>query len=317
MLRFLATGVVMGVLLAAGAARAADEATPAKSNAPNSDAANDSAYTQRLKEVRLIEIHYLRSTDEKEFQKGREKLLAIKDEAAVKPMVQVLYTPNARYRGLLTEALGQFAATGSRVAQAYLQEVAVGDAVLSHRRKAVENLKGWTGDPPTDRLMSHLATDKVPEIRDRAAQALAQLNEKRAIWFLVEQLVTEETRLVGAEVRDAQVTLDIRAQQCDTPVFRRYPITAAVPGGGVAQFIIELPEVAVTDVATTVAMGDRAVIPDIKRVKIEHPEILAALKALTGKDFGYNQAAWQQWLQSADAAKILPPWQPQAQQKSE
>ena len=32
--------------------------------------------------------------------------------------------------------------------------------------------------------------------------------------------------------------------------------------------------------------------------------------ALTGKDFGYNQAAWQKWLQSAEAGRKIPPWEP-------
>jgi hypothetical protein len=290
--------------LAGNAAWAAEAAAPAA----KPDAANDSAYTEKLKEIRLIEIRYLRSTDEKEFQKGREKLLAINDEAAIKPMVQVLYGENARYRGLLIEVLGQYARVGSKVGQAYLQEVAVGDANKAHRTRAVDNLKNTTGDRPTDRLLAHLAKDKTPVLRDRAAAALAALDEKRAVWFLIENLVTHETRVTGAEVREATVTMDIRAQQCDTPVFRTFPVTAAVPGG-IATTMIELPEVAVTDIKTTIAMGDRDVMPTVQQVRVEHPEILAALRALTKKDFGYDVAAWQKWFQSDEAAKILPPWQ--------
>ncbi|MBM4020526.1 MAG: hypothetical protein FJ288_19780 [Planctomycetes bacterium] len=315
MRRAIALVVALAAVLAAGAfwrrsesaasgGEAAEEARPAAT-----DAANDSAFTDRLKEVRLIEIKHLRSNDEKDFQAGRQKLLAMHDEAAVKPIVQVLYGENMRYRGLLLEILGQFAARGSKVAQAYLQEIAVGDGNTANRRRAVANLKTWTGDPPTDRLMAHLAADKVPAIRDRAAAALAALNEKRAVWLLIEHLVTQEQRVTGAEIRDAQVTLDIRAQECGTPRFRTYPISAAVPGG-IATFTIELPEVAVTDVATTVSIPDRSVTPVVQRIKVEHPEILAALKALTGKDFGYDQGAWQKWLQTAEAQKNIPGWQP-------
>jgi len=303
---WMLSGVALVTVLGAGrAALAAEEPAPAA----KAEAAGESAYTERLKEIRLIEIKYLRPNDEKAFKEGRDKLLAIEDPAAVKPMVQVLYGENARYRGLLLEALTAAANRGSKLARAYLQEIAVGVSIAANRSRAVGNLKGLSGDPPTDRLMAHLAQDKVPAIRGRAATALATLDEKRAIWLMVEQLVTEETRVTGAEVRDAQVALDIRAQQCDTPTFRTYPITAAVPGG-TATFTIELPQVNVVDVATTVAMSDRSVQPTVQRVQVQHPEILAALKALTGKDFGYNQAAWQQWLQSPDAAKLVPAWQP-------
>jgi len=300
----LVLAMAAAVLVGRGAGAAPEAAPP-----PKADAASDSIYTERLKEVRLIEIRRLRSNNEQEFQAGRQELLAIQDEASVKPMVQVLYGENLRHRGLLLEALGQFAARGSKVAQAYLQEIAVGDGNAANRRKAVANLKTWTGDPPTDRLMAHLAADKVPVIRDRAATALAILAEKRAVWLLVERLVTEEQRVTGADVRDAQVTLDIRAQECSSPRFRTYPISAAVPGG-VATFTIELPEVAVTDVQTTVAMPDRGVTPIVQRIKVEHPEILAALKTLTGKDFGYDPAAWQRWLQTAEGQKNIPGWQP-------
>jgi NACalpha-BTF3-like transcription factor len=320
---WILAGLVVGILLApalAGAAAPNEPAAPAvapDAAGAKADPAAEAAYMQRLKEVRLIEIKSLRTGNEKDFQAGREKILALAaDPATVKALVQVLYGENARYRGLLIEALGKFAANGSKLAQGYLQEVAVGDVTASHRRKAVENLKGYSGDKPTDRLMAHLVMQKVPELRDRAATALAALDEKRAIWLLVERLVTEEQRVTGAEVRDAQVTMDLRLQQAslDTSVnasgFQTYTITAAVAFSAVpAQFTIELPRVNVVDAMTTVAMSDRDVQLVIQRTQVQHPEILAALKALTGKDFGYNQAAWQKWLQSEEAAKIVPAWE--------
>jgi TusA-related sulfurtransferase len=315
--------VLTTILFMAAAAWAADEpataSEPAKQKADASvgsvapgkgDAAADAAFTERLKQVRLIEIKYLRTTDEKQFQQGRQKLLEIKDEACIGPMVQVLYTDNARYRGLLLEVLGEWAGHGSKVAQAYLQEVAVGDANASNRKRAVENLKTWTGDPPTKRIMAHLALDEVPVFRDRAATALAALAEKKAVWLLVERLVTTERRVVGAEINNMQVVMDIRGQSCGVPTFRHATISAAVPGGSIATATIDLPEVQVIDFKTTIAMPDRHVTADVQMVQIQHPEVLAALKQLTGKDFGYSQAAWQQWLQSAEASKVVPPWEP-------
>lgn len=293
--------------VASAAVWAAEE--PADAARKTDPAAADAAYTERLKEIRLIEIRHLRPRAEADYQEARRKILAIDDDAAIPPMVSVLYGPNARYRALLIEALSQRAAANSKVAQAYLQEIAVGDGSQGHRRKAVDGLKGWSGDRPTDRLLVHLARDEVPVARDRAATALATLDEKRAVWLLVERLVTEDVRLVGVEVYDCQVTLDIRAQQCGIPTFRTYPVTAAA-GLTTATFTVELPQVQVVDVATTIGMTDKRVVPDYQRVQTQHPDVLAALRALTGKDFGYNQAAWQKWLQSPDAAKTIPPWQP-------
>lgn len=308
MRRWITLALTLGVLgLAAGVAWAEDEAAAPK----KPDPAAEAAYLERLKEVRLIEIKHLRAPEPAEFEEGRRQILDLKDEKAIGPMVSVLYGPNAKYRNLLIESLNQFAARNSKVAQAYLQDIAVGDAALGHRRRAVDGLKRWSGDRPTNRLMAHLAMDEVPVIRDRAATALAALEEKRAVWLLVERLVTEDVRLVGADVWDAQVALDIRAQMCEVPQFRHSTVTAAVPGLGIATATVDLPAVYIVDFKTTIAMADKGhVAPDYQRVRTEHPEILAALKALTGKDFGFNQAAWQKWLESDEARKIVPSWEP-------
>ncbi len=279
--------------------------------AAESNQSADAAYTGWLKKVRLIEIHHLRSNAPAEFQKGRQKILAIKDEAAVGPMVSVLYGRNARYRGLLIEALTELASADSDVAQAYLQEIAVGDGSAPHRRRAVNALKTYSGEKPTHRLMAHLAMQEVPVIRARAATALAELDEKRAVWLLPERLVTEDVRMVGGEIWSGTMQLDIRAQMVGARLpFRQIPIEA-VGFGGVARAFIELPVVDIVDVATTIAMTQHGqTIPKYQRVRTEHPEVLAALKKLTGKDFGYNQAAWQRWLQSDEAAKKIPAWEP-------
>jgi len=283
----------------------AEEANP---GAPGPAA--EATFHERLKKVRLIEIRHLRGGDPKAFQEGREKILAIEDSSAVGPLVQVLYGPNERYRALLVEALGRHAQRGSAAARAYLEEMAVGDSSAGHRRRAVEALKADLSaeDPkPTERLLAHLALDEVAVLRDRAAEALAAMDEKRAVWLLVERLVTPEYKLVGAEVAGYSMMLDIRAQVVGVPVFRQAQIQAVGPGG-VATATIDLPQVDIVDFATTVAMAGRHAGPDYERVEVRHPEILKALKQLTGKDFGYDPSAWRRWLQSQP--KGIPAWEP-------
>jgi hypothetical protein len=295
---------VLGVIIFASGTVGAAEAT-------RGGKAAEAVYKEWLKQIRLIEIQYLRSTTPSRFAEGRRKILAIKDEAAVGAMVDVLYGPNARYRGLLIEALTEMATADSEVAQAYLQEIAVGDGSAAHRRRAVEGLKTYSGDRPTKRLMAHLALDDVPVIRDRAATALAELGDKRAVWLLVERLVTEDVRMVGGEVWSGSMQLDIRGQFAGVPTFAERVVSAAVPGMGIATATVQLPQVEVIDFATTIAMTDiHEPVPHYERVEVRHPEVLAALKRLTGKDFGYNQAAWQKWLQSREADKVVPPWEP-------
>jgi hypothetical protein len=282
----------------------------AANDSSRKDPAAEAAYRQWLKRIRLIEIRHLRSGVGSQFAEGRKQILAIKDEAALGPMVDVLYGPKPRYRGLLIEALTALANENSKVAQAYLQEIAVGDGSAGHRRRAIDGLKQYSGDPPTDRLMGHLALDDVPVIRDRAATALATLGDKRAVWLLVERLVTEDVRMVGGEVWSGSMQLDIRGQMAGVPTFRQVAVQAAVPAG-VATAFIELPEVEVIDFATTVAMTEHhSPVPHYERVKTKHPQVLAALKSLTGKDFGYNQAAWQKWLESREADGVVPAWTP-------
>jgi len=270
----------------------------------------DAVYLEWLKKVRLVEIQHLRSTSASTFAEGRDKILAMQDAAAIGPMVDVLYGPNPRYRGLLIEALTVLMQQYSEMAVAYLQEIAVGDGSASHRKRAIESLKQAPSPEQTNRLMAHLALDDVPIIRDRAATALAALGDKRAVWLLVERLVTEDVRMVGGEVWSGSMQLDIRFQMAGIPRFRQVTLSAA-GRGGIATAQIQLPEVEIVDMATTIAMMQHGTpVPHYERVQTQHPEVLAALKQLTGKDFGYNQAAWQKWLESEEARTKVPPWEP-------
>jgi len=302
----LSVAVFWGGAALAGPEAAKPQAAEVQARDTRADQA-EASYTERLKEIRLIEIRHLRSDKADEFQKGRQKILAIEDDAAVAPLVAVLYGNNVKYRMLLVEALEAHANRGSKAAAAYLQEIAVGDGNKGRRNHAIKVLKGLSGRP-TERLMVHLALDEVPALRDRAATALAAMLEKKAAWLMVERLVTEEVQLVGANLDRYDMQFDIRATVAGVPTFRQVQLQAATPGAGIATATIELPEVNVIDVATTIGMSERHVLPDYQRVEVRHPEMLAALKQLTGKDFGYNQAAWQGWLRSSDCE--IPAWEP-------
>jgi hypothetical protein len=300
----------------------AAKATPTSSAAAVPDAAEksdspakagpvgESVLLAKLKEVRLIEIKYLRSSDTAEFEKGRRMILGFTDDVYVGAMVSVLYGPNQRYKNVLMDALKELAAHGSKPAWAYIQEIAVGDATAANRRRAIDIIKAQSPAPPADRLMFHLAVDEVPALRDRAALALATIGDKRAAWLMVERLTTDELRAITAEVAaPTQMSADLSFQGASTPKFRHVTIQAAA-GGTVVSQTIDLPTVDVFTVATPMFGPTYTAVVGTRLVKVQHPEMLSSLKILTGRDFGFDKTAWTKWMESADGAKLIPAWAP-------
>ncbi len=286
-------------------------AAPAPPPAPPTKADLERIYMQWLQKVRLIEIHNLRPNDEKAWQEGRQELLAIDDEAAIGPVVQVLYGPNPRYRGLLIEFLARLAARKSAVATAYLQEIAVGDSSDPHRHKAVDALKAAGGATPiTDRLLVHLSLDQVGVFRDRAATALAALGERRAIRLMIERLVTEEVRTTLVEENAVLPIAPPDATLVGVPAFRQVTVQAGSAGGVFSQSTVNMSQVNVNDYGTAALQVIKQTVPESQRVVVEHAEIRAALKVLTGKDFGFDVDAWRTWSKSAEAERIVPKWEP-------
>jgi hypothetical protein len=282
------------------------EAPVASPPQPPTRADVEQLYAEWLKKIRLIEIHSLRSTDDKVWQQGREEILAIEDEAAIGPLVVVLYAPAAKYRFLLIEALARLAARGSEVAKAYLQEIAVGDSVAGHRRRAIEGLKAAPGAPATDRLLVHLALDEVAVFRDRAATALAALGEKRANRLLIERLVTEEYRVTPPTEPQLGFNL-FQGTLIGAPAFRQVVVQAAA-GGSVSQVTVDLPQVDVIDYGAAFATSPR--LPEVQHIVTQHLDILAALKVLTKKDFSFDKDAWWKWAETAEGQRIVPAWEP-------
>jgi hypothetical protein len=277
---------------------------------PAAMAADETLFRERLKEVRLIEIRSLRSPDAAEFEKGRRQILALADETYVGPLVAVLYGPNTKYRALLLDALKEFAGHMSKVARAYLQEIAVGDAASGNRRRAVEILRAVTTVPPTDRLMVHLAIDDVPEFRDRAAAALASLGEKKAAWLMIDRLVTEELKPVLGAVPVPVQSSGMSVQSVGEPRFRHATFQAATAGGPVISQTIDLPEVDVVDISSPLFSPSVIAVVGIERVQVPHPDMLAALRSLTGRNFGYDKEAWRKWMASPEGEKMVPAFKP-------
>ncbi|NLX57604.1 MAG: hypothetical protein GXY74_00780 [Phycisphaerae bacterium] len=245
----------------------------------------------------------LSSASMDEFRDGERRLLEITAPKALWPMGLALYTPNMRHRSAFLKAATQFARTSGpptdKVALAYLSDMAVGDASGILRGQARAAILHPDTPKHADQLRYRAATYHRADVRERAAAMLADLKETAAVAELIEVLTTEEIRAKGAWVDTYNVILDIRATNAGVPTFRQVPVQAAASGMGIATGIIEVPTVRVSAINTSViAPGGYRIEPDWEIATRRHAGVLAALKKLTGEDFGYDKAKWRQWLRS-------------------
>jgi len=146
------------------------------------------------------------------------------------------------------------------------------------------------------RIQHHLTTSTDSAVRNRAAGLLADLKVQAGIGDMIGKLVTEEWRAVSQEIESRHVAMDIRFSQAGQPDLSR---TTTITAAGVATATAEvvLPTVRQTTINTSVSAPAGFSVNTVwEKVEVRHPEILASLKRLTGKDFGYDQGAWARWL---------------------
>jgi hypothetical protein len=267
--------------------------------------------------IRDLAFTSLSSSSMADFRAGEQKLLAIKAPEALEPMALALYTPNTRWRSTFLQAVNQYArgdsAPANMLAVVYLEDIAVKDDSGVLRNKARATLLAKDTPRETSRLKYQLSYSQDSAVRDRAATLLADLKDQTALANMVDALTTEQTNVNGAWVESRNVQLDIRAStaQLQSMLVVQEGATAgglvgagtgaggstSTVGGAIGN--IQLPTVKITNVHTTVsAPGGFVVTPDVEQKTITHPEVLYALKSLTGQDFGFDKAAWMNWITS-------------------
>ncbi len=300
-----------------GPAPAAAPQTPAP---PPVDPVTQLSHDQKewYYKIRDLAFTSLSSSSMDDFRAGEQKLLAIKEPIALEPMALALYTSNTRWRSSFLQAVAQYARSGvspaNKLAVVYLEDIAVKDDSSVLRSKARALLLAKDTPRETSRIKYQLAYSKDNGARDRAAGLLADLKDQTSLANLVDALTTESSTLNGYWVDTRNVQLDMRpaVAQLQSMLVVQEGATASGVGGGtgtgaggststVGQALgnIQLPTVHVTQTRTTVsAPGGYSITPDIEQKTITHPEVLSALKSLTGQDFGYDKAAWMNWITS-------------------
>ena len=214
------------------------------------------------------------------FRKGRQQILAIRDPLALPALTGVLSSGRAACRLVLVEALSRF---DEDEATMNLLVMALLDPSSNVRRRAAESLVPRDDERVTSRLIAALK-NKDEAILRHAAVALGTLKARSAVEDLIGVLSTYSRRPV-------QVT---------RPVF-----FGAIYSnfGGYAQVVhgrglLRYHPGSIGVLGSYGLVGTYSDV-EIQTVANHRTEVQDALIAITGQNFGFDQAAWRAWLDRA------------------
>jgi len=142
-------------------------------------------------DVQAIAIRYLGTTDPASWAIGREQILLFREAAAAEPINRILGVGGVEMRKLACEALGQI--PGEEAAR-YLVKFTLGDVSVDVYKAAVAALASRTADRGVPMLVNALNGSE--KALQRAAYALGEMREWRAVPALIGHLKTQEPRVV-------------------------------------------------------------------------------------------------------------------------
>jgi hypothetical protein len=211
------------------------------------------------------------------------------DPASVEPIATILAKGNPDARMLAVETLSRIPGDESC---RYLVRYSLKDPSEEVRAAAATALRDRDDKRPVQQLLAALKSGG--SARDRAAIALAEMGDRRAVPALIDRLNRTEQRVYEAPVEHSGPVVGtgvyIAVGTVTTYVADLQPVISqdavgwdptigAITTGGV----LDVRNVCVTIYRT------------IYNVNVPRPAIHGALTRLTGEDFGYNTAQWQAW----------------------
>jgi len=239
-------------------------------------------------EVREIVWRYLVPTDEAKWAEGRERILMMRDPAAAEPIARLLGAGSVEQRILAADALGGIPGDEAR---RLLVRMILTEKSESAYLAAIEALRSRADSAFVGSLVRALSGPK--DMRQRAAYAIGELRSSASLPTLIRYLNVREPKILEAPrepgsggpsayiavanvityIRDAEPVVGAAAVAWD-------PIIGAIPVGSVLS------------IHNPVVTGQRIIIHVVR----PEPAVREALRKITGEDFGYDQAAWRQWL---------------------
>jgi hypothetical protein len=142
-------------------------------------------------DILAIAIRYLGTTDPQSWEKGREQILMFREPEAAEPISRILGVGSVEMRKLACEALGQI--PGEEAAK-YLVKFTLGDQSEDVFKAAVSALASRMADRGVPMLVNALNGSE--KALKRAAYALGEMQEWRAVPALIGHLKTQEPRVV-------------------------------------------------------------------------------------------------------------------------
>jgi len=235
-------------------------------------AAIQSQWSQRIQAIRtnLLETPMTQTARE-----GRNRILAIEDPLAILPLANILGSGDWNSRDALLDALARFPQDEATL---YLAVLALLDPDPDLRRRAVAELLRRDDPRVVAQFREALLSDNDELIR-RAAYALGVLKAKAAVPELIQALQASRTRVVEVPVPSYLTTFastfnrPTTIQLGSTITVTHRPVLVIPTGNWL------FPETALRSRVVTVMRS----------------EARDALVAITGRDFGFNQADWENW----------------------
>lgn len=228
-------------------------------------------------QIRSIRNNMLHSSSRRLRRAGRERITAIQDPLAILPLTRVLGEGNHAAREALVEALSHFPQDEATM---NLAIVALTDADDEIRTRALAELKRRDDPRVIPQFRQALTTDNDALIR-RAAMALGASEATSAIPELIDLLTARRRKPVEISTHS---------------YFQQYPLTFGAPfvmWYGHLLRVRHYPTLPREDIGFHLVRVARQY--EVRDVTVFRTEVLEALKAITGQNFGFDEAAWRRW----------------------
>ena len=211
-------------------------------------------------------------------EKGRRRILEIRDPLAIVPLVRILSDGSLVCRELLVDTLTHFS---EDVATANLSALALIDPNREIRRQVIRELERRKDPRVIAQFRQALVSNNDMLIR-RAAEGLGALRARDALHELIDTLKARRLKRPVLSLRryfnGFGLTFDIAYLQVGSTVVPINP-TIALPCWSP---MIEPPG-------------------PLVEVTVFRTEVLEALRRISGADFGFDQAAWIRWYEEQNS----------------